>query len=143
MRRVRSLFCLLAMVGACSSTETDPAALDVCGGTIALRPGYRLLGTANEDGATLLYFGPEANAPEPETVGSLFTPTDSNIRLVEHVEQIGPGASDLGTIESDIDRACNGLVGLYVDEAAAQNLLDVDGAPSVPWVAVVNIGAVP
>ncbi len=143
MRRTRSLFCLLAVVGACSSTDTDPTALDVCGGTIAVRPGYRLLGTTKEDGVTLHYFGPVANATEPKTVGSLFTSTDRNIRLVEHIEQIGPEDFYLGTIESESDRACNGIVSLSVGESAVQTLLDVDGSPSLPWVAAINIGAVP
>lgn len=142
VRRVPVLL-LWALVVACSPDGTDPARLEVCGGEIALRPGFRLLETTDEDGVTLHYFGPENGVPEPRTVASLFTISDVSIRFIESVERVGPETSYLGSVESDSDRACNGIVSLNVGEAAQQVLLDVDGSSSMPWVAAINIGRVP
>ena len=143
VRRVPALLLVSALVVACSPDDTDPAALEVCGGTVALRSGFRLLATTRDDGVTLHYFGPEKDVPEPRTVASLFTSTDVSIRFIESVERVGPETSYLGSVESDRDRACNGIVSLNVGEAAQQVLLDVDGSSSMPWVAAINIGRVP
>lgn len=129
----------LVLVG-CSPDETDTAAIEVCGSTVAFQPGYRLLGTTREDGVTVHYVGPENDIPEPGSVVTLVTSTDANIRVIERVERTGPETLILGSIESTRDRTCNGIVSVYLGDAAQQVLLDVDGASVTPWVAAINIG---